>query len=245
MKSTNPRLLVVDDVVDICRNYADIFTDMGYDVDIAHDGISALELVRKRPYDLVLLDLNMPGMDGLTLYREIKKLQAGTVAIIVTGYATSAIASEAIAAGAMQVLSKPADLGRLLELMDHALRQPLNLIVDDDEDLCSNLWDLLHERGHRVCLAHDENQAAERVKCREYGVVLIDMNLPTGNGQQVFQLVKQADPHTRTIVITGFRSETEGMVGQLVAAGADAVLYKPFDVPELLSTIERLASRVD
>src|SRR5436190_21844803 len=98
---TNPKpptILVVDDEVDTCHNLSDILTDLGYRVDMAHDGLSALELVRQNHYDLALLDLKMPGMDGLTLYREIKKLRAGTVAIVVTAYATSGTAAESLAA---------------------------------------------------------------------------------------------------------------------------------------------------
>ena len=92
----DPRILVVDDDPDICRNLSDILTDLGYTVDFAHDGPSALELVRRRPYDVALLDLKMPGMDGLTLYREIKKQRAGTVALLVTAYASPATADEAL-----------------------------------------------------------------------------------------------------------------------------------------------------
>ena len=58
----------------------------------------------------------MPGMDGLTLYREIKKISAGTVAIIVTAYAGAQTAEEALAAGAWQVLPKPVDFPKLLQL---------------------------------------------------------------------------------------------------------------------------------
>ena len=75
MNRDNPSILIVDDERDACLNLADIFTDLGYRVDIAHDGWSALELLQKRPYDVALLDLKMPGMDGLTLYRRIKKAQ--------------------------------------------------------------------------------------------------------------------------------------------------------------------------
>ena len=120
----------------------------------------ALELVRQKPYDVALLDLKMPGMDGLTLYREIAKLRAGTVAIVVTAYASKATAEEALAAGAWQVLPKPVDFPQLLALVDEALGQPLVLVVDDDHDLCANLWDLLRERGYRVAVAHDEAEAA-------------------------------------------------------------------------------------
>src|SRR5215813_12518609 len=141
--STSPSILVVDDDPDICRNLSDILADLGYYVDTALGGQAALDLVRRRPYDVALLDLKMPDMDGLTLYREIKKLQAGVVAIVVSAYASGAITEEALTAGAWQVLPKPVDLSRLLCLVGEAVDQPLVLVVDDDTDLCQSLWDLL------------------------------------------------------------------------------------------------------
>lgn len=242
MNHSAPSILVVDDEVDTCRNLEDIFTDLGYEVDIASNGPAALDLVEKKPYDVALLDLKMPGMDGLTLYRRIKKLRAGTEAILVTAFAASGTADEAVAAGILQVLPKPVDIGRLLSLLNQTLSHPLALIVDDDEDLCASLRDLMREQGYRVCLAHDEGQAAERLKGRDYEVVLIDMRLPQGDGRSVFALVKAANPLTHTVIITGCRIETEPLVQQVVAGGADAVCYKPFDVPALLNTIKRLSA---
>jgi CheY-like chemotaxis protein len=243
MNPAPPAVLVVDDEVDTCQNLQDILTDLGYRADTAHDGPAALELVRRNHYDVALLDLKMPGMDGLTLYREIKKRRAGTVAIIVTAYAGSATAEEAVAAGAWQVLPKPIDFPRLLGLMDEALGQPLVLVVDDDPDLCANLWDLLRERGYRVALAHDERQAAASLRDAAFKAVLIDMRLPDGDGSRVFRLVREANPQARTIVITGLRSELDQLVQQVVAEGADAVCYKPFDVGKLSLTLEQLTGR--
>ncbi len=130
-----PSILLVDDDKDICENMADIFADLGYTVNVAHEGNAALDLVRERPYDVTLLDLKMPGMDGLALYREIKKRQAGTAAFLVTAYASATTTEDAIAAGMWQVLPKPLDLPRLLHLIDEALERPLVLVVDDDVDL--------------------------------------------------------------------------------------------------------------
>jgi DNA-binding NtrC family response regulator len=236
-----PRILLVDDDVDICRNLTDILTDMGYGVDSAHDGPSALELVRERPYDVALLDLKMPGMNGLDLYRELKKLRAGTVAMLVTAYATRATAEEAIAAGAWRVVPKPVDLPALLGLVDEALGQPLVLVVDDDHELCSNLWDLLRERGYRVGLAHNAREVVGQLAGAEFKVVLIDLKLPDGDGADVFRVVRGANPQARTILTTGLRSEMDNLVSRILSEGADAVCYKPFDVPRLLDTLSSLS----
>src|SRR5262249_14310288 len=149
---------------------------------------------------------------------------------------------EALTAGAWQVLSKPVDFPRLLGLVEEALGQPLIMVVDDDPDLCANLWDLLRERGFRVAIAHDEREAAQRLRDRCFRAVLIDVKLPRGDGPSVFRLVRQTDPRARTVVITGHRSEMDQLVQQVLSEGADAVCYKPFDVPRLLTTLQELTA---
>jgi DNA-binding NtrC family response regulator len=240
----NPsRILVVDDEVDTCRNLSDILSDLGYKVDIAHDGLSALDLVQKNAYDVALLDLRMPGMDGLELFHCIRQLRASTVGIIVTAYPGTDTAERAVAAGAWQVLAKPVDFSRLLNLVEEAVGQPLVLIVDDDSDLCKSLRDVLCDRGYRVCEAHDEGKAAALLRGTAFRVVLIDMKLPTGDGAKVYRLVREVNPQARTVVITGHRGEMEKRVEQVLEQGADAVCYKPFDVGQLLATLERLTGQ--
>lgn len=236
-------ILVVDDDADTCHNLSDILSDLGYRVDVAYDGPTALALVRTRPYDVVLLDFKMPDMDGLTLYREIKRIRAGTVAVIVTAYSGGTTSESARTAGAWQVLPKPVELPRLLELLNEALDQPLVMLVDDDPELCANLWDVLRNQGYRICVAHDERGAAARLKERQYKTVLIDMKLSDGNGgERVYQCVREANPKARVVLITGYRSEMNGKLEKLVAEGADAICFKPFDMEGLLQTLKRLTT---
>jgi CheY-like chemotaxis protein len=108
-------------------------------------------------------------------------------------------------------------------------------------DTCLTLPDIFTDLGYRVCLAHDEDAAAERLNGRDYNVVLIDMKLPRSDGQRVFTLVRELNSQARTIAIAGSRLETEPLLQRLVTEGIDAVCYKPFDTAALLSTIERLA----
>lgn len=234
-------VLVVDDDPDACRNLADILTDLGYQVDTAPDGPTALGLVRQKAYDVALLDYKMPGMTGLELYREVRKLRAGTVAILVSAHTGTDTRAAAVAAGAWRVLAKPVDPAQLLGLVGEAVGQPLVLVVDDDPDLCAALWDLLRERGFRVALAHDAGQAAEQLRAGPVRVALIDLRLPGGDGSAVVRMVRQACPDAHTVVVTGHPRELGGLVQLALQNGADAVYYKPFDIPELLATVGRLA----
>lgn len=114
-------ILVVDDDADTCRNMADLFGDLGYVVDAADGGDTALEKAGEQSYDLGLLDLRMPGMDGLTLCRHLKRLRPRMVTMIVTAYGASSLAEEARDAGARHILPKPVDFPRLLALVEEAL----------------------------------------------------------------------------------------------------------------------------
>jgi two-component system response regulator HydG len=236
-------ILVVDDDADICHNLSDILTDLGYRVDTAHDGPAAMESVRRRRYDVALVDLKMPGMDGVEVCREIRKLRASTVAIIVTAYASRDATTAAADAGVWQVLTKPVDLPYLLGLVRKAVDQPLVLVVDDDPDLCANLWDLLRERGYRVGLANDPARAGDQLAEARFHVVVIDMKLPGGDGAEVFDLVRRTNPQARTVMITGHAREMESRLERVLREGADAVCHKPFDVPKLLDLLAGLVKR--
>jgi CheY-like chemotaxis protein len=94
----------------------------------------------------------------------------------------------------------------------------------------------------RLLRANDEEEATRHLQERDFTVVLIDMKLPRGDGGQVFRHVRQSNPQARTVVITGHRVEMDPVVQRVVAEGADAVCYKPFDVPRLLSTLQQLTA---
>jgi DNA-binding NtrC family response regulator len=162
------------------------------------------------------------------------------VAIIVTAYASSSTAHVALAAGAWRIVSKPVDVFLLEGLISQALDQPLILVVVDDADFCRTLWELLREHGYRVCLANNLSQVHDNLASRRYRVVLIDLNSPEQDGTEVFRVVREENPEARTIVTTSHPAEMEFQIKNVVAAGADAVCYKPFDVDQLLTTIERL-----
>ena len=242
MMTDVPRVLVVDDEDDTCRNISDILGDLGCLVQTANNGNAAMELVRRTSFDVALLDLKMPGMDGLSLCRALKQVRSETVAIIVTAYASHATTIEAIEAGASQVLSKPVDLRLLLGSVDEAAGRPLVLVVDDDRDLCANLADLFRDHGYRVALAHDEDEASGRLAEAAFRVVLIDMKLPKGSGTGVLETVRKVAPQAKTVLITGHRPETASMIEAAFKDGADAVCYKPFNMKELLGAVRSLAA---
>src|ERR1700686_4278827 len=104
---SRPRVLVVDDEASIRDLLAKTLALAEYDVDVAPDGRSALERMRLYPYDLLIVDLKMPGMDGLAVIREAKRYKADLPVIIITGYSTESSAIEAVNLGVAGYLTKP------------------------------------------------------------------------------------------------------------------------------------------
>ena len=123
--SERPRILVVDDEQAVRDLLSKTLTMADYDVDSADDGPSALDKMRAVEYDLLITDLKMPGMDGLSVIREARKLAPDLRVIIITGYSTEASAIEAINLGVTGYLTKPFRLPRILAAAARALGEPV------------------------------------------------------------------------------------------------------------------------
>ena len=116
-----PRVLVVDDEASIRDLLLKTLALADYDVDLAPDGRVALERMRLCSYDLLITDLNMPGMDGLAVIREARRLHENLPVIIITGFSTEASVIEAANLGVSGYLTKPFKVLKVLSVAARAL----------------------------------------------------------------------------------------------------------------------------
>lgn len=235
-----PRILVVDDDVDICCNMRDILDEQGYETVVAHSGLAALQFLKQGAYDVALIDLKMPGMDGASLYDEIKRTYPELVTIMITGYAAEAAVARALDTGIWKVLSKPIDFDSLLALIRQAVAEPLVFVVDDDPVFCGTIWQLLRDQGYRVAVAHGKAEATAKASKAKFQIAIVDLRLSDGNGREVLDAFRTVQPTTRAILITGHRAEAENEFGPGVFQTADAVCFKPLDIQELLGVLQSL-----
>jgi excisionase family DNA binding protein len=119
--SARPRVLVVDDEASIRDLLAKTLALAEYEVDVAPDGRSALDRMRMYPYDLLIADLKMPGMDGLSVIREAKRYKTDLPVIVITGFSTESSAIEAINLGVSGYLTKPFRVPEVLKQAEKAL----------------------------------------------------------------------------------------------------------------------------
>ena len=118
------RILVVDDEASIRDLLAKTLALAEYDVDTASDAATALSRVRASEYDLLIADLRMPGMDGLTLVRQVKGIRAELPVIIITGFSSETSAIEAVNLGVAGYLRKPFRVPEVLAAAAKALGVP-------------------------------------------------------------------------------------------------------------------------
>ena len=116
-----PGVLVVDDEASIRDLLAKTLALAEYDVDVVPDGRSALEQMRMNPYDLLIADLKMPGMDGLAVIREAKRYKADLPVIIITGFSSESSAIDALNLGVSGYLTKPFRVQKVLAAAAKAL----------------------------------------------------------------------------------------------------------------------------
>jgi PAS domain S-box-containing protein len=115
------RILVGDDEKNLCESLRLLLGKQGYEIHIAHSGREVIDSMGKSTFDLVLLDLFMPDMDGFEIMKEVKDASPDTVIIVITGYASTESAITALRVGAYDYLKKPFDYEELLKTIENAL----------------------------------------------------------------------------------------------------------------------------
>jgi two-component system, NtrC family, response regulator HydG len=241
-QSEKTRVLVVDDDADLARTTALILKGKGFAVNVAADGLAAIRHAEQNPFDIALMDIKMPGMDGVETYKRIKMIQPDLAAIMMTGFSVENRIQEALREGALAVLTKPLDVDRLLELIEGAVeqRKSLVLVVDDYPDTCATIVLVLKRKGCRVASAENGEQAIALVKQRKYDIIFIDLKLPTIDGLQTYSVIRALDPNVTVVMMTGYRDEMAALIETALRSSASVCLYKPFEPEQVLSLVEEI-----
>lgn len=122
MSISKKKIIVIDDDKSILRTFTRILQKVGYEIDVAETGKEAMEKVEGRQYDLALVDIRLPDMDGTELLARLKKQLQNTVKIMITGFPSLETGVKALDEGADAYLVKPVKPQELLALLDEKLK---------------------------------------------------------------------------------------------------------------------------
>ena len=138
------KVLLVDDEEEFVETLAERMRSRGMEVATSNSGGDALDLIDQEPYDVVVLDLQMPGMDGLEALARIKRRQPDIQVVLLTGHATVETGVEAMKKGALEFLEKPIDLSKLSEVIHNAKAEKMILVEQDAEE---RIREILREKS--------------------------------------------------------------------------------------------------
>ena len=122
-KPTNPRLLIIDDEPIVGKRLQQAFGKLGLEVVTFTNPLLGMEAMAKEPFDIVVTDFKMEGMDGIEVLRQARKINSRVRVIIITGYASQETAEAAIKEGVFDFLAKPFRLEELKLAVNRALEE--------------------------------------------------------------------------------------------------------------------------
>ena len=255
-KKQKIRLLLVDDEEEFLASAAPALKKRGLEVVTACDGLEALKMIEAQPFDVIVLDIKMPGIDGAEVSRRLRKEHEQLPIIILTGHGSVPQAFEASKRGVYDYLAKPCDIDVLAQkINDAAKTHPIDpvakarwergtassaisvLIVDDEPEFLASLKPVLDRRKMIVLTAQSGEDALATLSSMVVDIVVLDVKMPGMDGIEVLRRIKSEYPLVEVILLTGHPNVENALQG--VKSGAFDYLVKPPDVNDLAELIRK------
>lgn len=224
--------LVVDDNCAFGDNLVEILEDAGGIATLASSAADALRAVKARRFSALLTDMRMPLMSGAGLVHELRRVDPGLPAVVMTAYTADDDLEVARAEGVLAVLPKPVPLQTLLAYLTHARRGGLVVVVDGDADLRDLLGELLRADGYTAVMASSLLEA-EQLTCARPFAALVDLRMPGGKNGEAMRTLATRFPGVPLIAVTAHPD----LRPPVPAAG---YFVKPFEVSALLRLLDTL-----
>lgn len=201
------KVLIVDDDTVLAESLSDILRYEGYMVDIADTGESGKVLVETNAYDFALLDIRLPGLNGVELFKFIRQKQPTTTVVLATGYRVPELVAEGKEHSVDGVATKPISIEGLLTIL-HKLASGMRvLLIDDDEEFVSTTAEILTREGVLVDVAYDGVGGISLAIRGVYDLVLVDLRLPDAPGWEIAKQIRQGRPGVEIVAVTGYAEE--------------------------------------
>jgi two-component system response regulator HydG len=239
-------ILIVDDNISQCKTMSFILKRKGYNVATADNGLEAIAIVKKSPFNIIFMDIKMPLMNGVETYKKIKRIRPEARVIMMTAYAVEDLIQEALKEGAYGIIYKPLDIHKVLRIVEKATKNKqgaLILVVDDEPITCTTLKNMLIEKDYKVAIAYTGEEAITTAQKKAFDIIFIDMKLPTLNGLETYLAIKKVNPGAVAVLMTGFRQEMAELVDEALNSNAYTCLYKPLNMSDLLQLTSEILEK--
>lgn len=239
------KILVVDDEVNVRKFCYDLFTSSGHKVITAENAEQLFFHLKTEKPDLVLLDIQIPGEEGLSLLRRMPNAKETRVPVVIFSGAISAeFEKQAYENGAIEVIRK--DIGavelrnkinKILEAKPRLFAEPAKkkaeiiLVVDDDEKIRNLLSDFFQGKGFKTIAAKNGEEAVSLVQSEKPSIILLDVTMPGMDGIMTLKEIRAIDPEVGVIMVTSLQDER--IAQEAAELGSYHYVLKPFDLKYL------------
>ena len=236
------RILVVDDDRQMVRTLCDILRLRGWDAEGRFSGEEGVEAVHREPFDAVLMDIKMTGMNGVEALRAMKKAKPMVCVVLMTAYASNELLDRAVEEGALEVLTKPVPLRELSERLEEVLSvgRPV-LVVDDDGAYFSEMAVRLRAKGYEALAAGTLDEALAVLESAHPVAAVLDLPLDHLEPKDVVLAIKRLSPAVTLILSSGTPQLLDQTTTELPKGFVHATLKKPFPPEKLLELLDDVA----
>ena len=236
-------ILIVDDDRDMVRTLVDVLHLRGWIAVGAYSGQEAIAEFRRARFDAVLMDIKMPGINGLVAMKTMRAERPDVPVLLMTAYSTRDLILEAEREGALSVMPKPLVLPVVFQRLEGILRKKRSvMIVDDDPDFLRELADQVRESGFNVLEAGGIEAALRRLAAQVPTAILLNLSVSERGSVDALLAVKEISPSV-ALLLYGGREPTQQESERAFPKGlVDARLRKPFSVDHLIELLDRLIS---
>jgi len=236
-------VLVVDDNEDLLSTFSLILKQRGFNVDTAEDGAQAVDKFKLHHFDVTLMDIVMPEMNGVEAFLKIKEMCPDAMVILMTAYSEDELIRTAVDEGAHCVVNKPLRIDQIIALIEGAIASQPILLVDDDADILRTMTRVLEMKGHEVLVAASGEEALRIAAERECEIAFIDVKLPLMDGLETYLRLKQINPGITAVMMTGFRNEVKDALEKAQEASAIDCLFKPFNPKKAVELVNQIKGK--
>ncbi len=233
-------ILVVDDDEDFAESLAIAIEGRGHTVDVVHSGEAALSMHQRNDYDILLMDVRLPGINGVASFLEMQRVDPKVKVVLMTGHSPEAQLNVAADNCAWKILRKPLDLTEVLKLVEQCTGGCV-VVADDDDDFANQMEIVLEALGKHVVRAQNGAQALRHVRTHDVQLLVLDLRMPELGGLEAMEELEKAACALPTIVVSAYPDEIFGASGRLPSNDEERRYFqKPLDAHELLQAAQQM-----
>lgn len=236
------KVLIVDDNVEMCDTISDILIEKSYSVSTVNTGYKAIELIEKINFDIIILDILMPGINGVITFKKIKQINPLAKVIMMTAYPLDKLIDIALDEGVFGIIYKPFSMEKFLKIISILSKERLAMFINGGIIFHDTFKEVLDRMNFKIIISHSDLNSLDNLKIFNIDLIFIDVKMPKLKYREIYNLIKKMDYEIPVVCITEYRVEMKRSVEEAFKNNVHGYLYKPFKMEDVFRIIRAFYS---